>query len=90
MYIHIGEDLNIRAKDIITILDKESVNSSELITEFFDHHQEQIVNLSKKPFKSVVITGGHVYLSPIASGTLKKRSNQITIQDFYLTDQLGS
>jgi hypothetical protein len=78
MYIHIGEDLNIRAKDIITILDKDSVNSSELITEFFNHHQDKIINLSKKTFKSVVVTMDHIYLSPIASGTLKKRSNQIT------------
>jgi extracellular matrix regulatory protein B len=85
MYIHIGEDLNIRAKDIITILDKESVHSSELITEFLNHHKEKIINLSKNTFKSVVITNDHVYLSPIASGTLKKRSNQ----EFYFSDKLG-
>ena len=75
MYIHIGEDQNIRAKDIISILDKESVNSSEMVEEFLKRHEDRLINLSKNPFKSVVITQDKVYLSPIASGTLKKRSN---------------
>jgi hypothetical protein len=82
VYIHIGEDLNIRAKDIISILDKESVNSSELVEEFIKYHENKLVNLSKNPFKSVVITSDKVYLSPIASGTLKKRSSQLRIQEF--------
>lgn len=81
MYIHIGEDLNIRAKDIISILDKESVNHSPLIEEFLSHHKERLINLSKNPFKSVIITYDKVYLSPIASGTLKKRSNQMNIHE---------
>lgn len=81
MYIHIGEDLNIRAKDIIAILDKECVNSSQLVEEFLSFHTEKLINLSKNPFKSVVITYDKIYLSPIASGTLKKRSNQKNIQE---------
>ncbi|MEH7334574.1 extracellular matrix/biofilm biosynthesis regulator RemA family protein [Neobacillus drentensis] len=82
MYIHIGEDHNIRAKDIITILDKESANQSELVEEFLNHHKEKVMNLSKNPFKSIIITFDKVYLSPIASGTLKKRSSQLNIQEF--------
>ncbi|MDQ1143383.1 regulator of extracellular matrix RemA (YlzA/DUF370 family) [Bacillus sp. SORGH_AS 510] len=82
MYIHIGEDLNIRAKDIISILDKESAKHSSLVEEFLKHHQEKVINLSKNPYKSVIITHDQVYLSPIASGTLKKRSSQINIHEF--------
>ncbi|WP_042464277.1 extracellular matrix regulator RemB [Neobacillus dielmonensis] len=82
MYLHIGEDLNIRAKEIITILDKESALNSELVEEFLNHHQKQVVNLSKNPYKSIVITSEKVYLSPIASSTLKKRSSQIYINEF--------
>ncbi|MDN3017844.1 DUF370 domain-containing protein [Paenibacillus sp. BSR1-1] len=82
MYIHIGEDHNIRAKDIITILDKESANQSELVEEFLSRHKEKVMNLSKNPFKSIIITYDKVYLSPIASGTLKKRSSQLNIQEF--------
>jgi extracellular matrix regulatory protein B len=87
VYIHIGEDLNIRAKDIIAILDKGCVNSSQLVEEFLQHHSENLVNLSKNPFKSVVITYDKIYLSPIASGTLKKRSNQKNIQEIITQTQ---
>lgn len=80
MYIHIGEDLNIRAKDIIAVLDKESVQNSEMVKEFLSHHRGKVMNLSKNPFKSVIVTDQFVYLSPIASGTLKKRSTQTNIQ----------
>ncbi|MED3561112.1 extracellular matrix regulator RemB [Bacillus xiapuensis] len=76
MYIHIGEDLNIRARDIISILDKESAKSSEMVGEFLHQHEDKVINLSKNPYKSVVITSDKIYLSPIASGTLKKRSSQ--------------
>jgi hypothetical protein len=82
MYIHIGEDINIRARDIISILDKESANNSPLVEEFISHRKEKVINLSKNPFKSVIITYDNVYLSPISSGTLKKRSNQKNIHEF--------
>jgi len=82
MYIHIGEDLNIRAKDVISILDKESANHSSLIDEYLSRHSDRVVNLSKNPFKSIVITDNKIYLSPIASGTLKKRSTQMNIHEF--------
>lgn len=75
MYIHIGEDMNIRAQDVIAILDKETANSSSFAEEFLKRHHGIVINLSKKSFKSVVITIDNVYLSPLASGTLKKRSS---------------
>ena len=81
MYIHIGEDLNIRVKDIISILDKESAHQSPLVEEFLNWQTDRVVNLSKNPYKSVIITYDKIYLSPIASGTLKKRSNQLNIHE---------
>ncbi|MDP4084683.1 MAG: DUF370 domain-containing protein [Bacillota bacterium] len=78
MYIHIGEDQNIRVKDVIAMLDKESANST-YIEEFLNHHRSKIINLSKGPFKSVVITCDHIYLSPLSSGTLNRRSSQINL-----------
>ncbi|MFL6555208.1 MAG: extracellular matrix regulator RemB [Bacillus sp. (in: firmicutes)] len=82
MYIHIGEDINIRARDIISILDKESANNSPLVEEFISHRKEKLINLSKNSFKSIIITYDNVYLSPISSGTLKKRSTQMNIHEF--------
>lgn len=81
MYIHIGEDLNIKAKDIIAVLDKEVVQNTERLKEFLHFHKKKILKLSRNPFKSVIITDQYVYLSPIASGTLKKRSTQTNIQE---------
>lgn len=83
MYIHIGEDLNIRTNEIIAILDSDSVSSSKWLEELLTHHQDKMINLSKIPFKSVVVTTDKVYLSPIASGTLKKRSSHLNIQGFF-------
>ncbi|ALC88507.1 hypothetical protein AM500_00905 [Bacillus sp. FJAT-18017] len=65
MYIHIGEDHMVRASEIIAIIDKDSAVVPET---------GKSINLSKGSFKSVVITEKNVYLSPLASSTLKKRS----------------
>jgi hypothetical protein len=82
MYIHLGEDILIQTKDIIAILDKDSFNSSTMAEEFLKRQKDAAVNLSKGHFKSVVITLDKVYLSPLSSGTLKKRSNHMMLQDF--------
>lgn len=82
MYIHIGEDLDIRGQDIIAILDRESAGSSALVEEFLQRNSKNIINLSKKSVKSIVVTVDKIYLSPLASGTLKKRSNVMNIQEF--------
>ncbi|MCQ6280210.1 extracellular matrix regulator RemB [Bacillus sp. EB600] len=81
MYIHIGEDFNVRSKDIIAIVDKQSGDSSLLVKEFLKKHEGNLINLAKKSFKSIVITNKHVYLSPFASSTLKKRSDFMNTQD---------
>lgn len=81
MYIHIGDDLIVKAEDIIAILDKQSVISSSLVEKFLKQHEESIINLSKKSYNSIVITNQAVYLSPFISGTIKRRSNCMNIQD---------
>ena len=73
MYIHIGEDHMVRVREIIAIIDKDSAASGAQKT-------ADAINLSKGPFKSVVITEKNVYLSPLSSTTLKKRSAQLGIQ----------
>ncbi|RDU37245.1 DUF370 domain-containing protein [Neobacillus piezotolerans] len=76
MYIHIGEDHMVRVNEIIAIIDKGSAGASGLA------ESGAAINLSKGPFKSVVVTGKNIYLSPLASTTLKKRSARMGIQDF--------
>lgn len=79
MYVHIGEEILIRTNDIVAILDKHSVDLNEV------RKSEQIepssVHLANKNVKSVIITKDKIYLSSIASGTLKKRSRLTSLQD---------
>jgi len=81
MYLHVGEDVSIRTKDIIAIIDKESMNSSPFMDIFIQNQQEQVFNLAKGPYKSVVITLDKIYFSPFSSGTLKKRSQGLFNQE---------
>ncbi|HYK74702.1 MAG TPA: extracellular matrix/biofilm biosynthesis regulator RemA family protein [Pseudoneobacillus sp.] len=81
MYIHIGDEVLVKTKDIIAILDKDSVHSSDYIQEYLQHNEHNTENLSKNSFKSIVITSGKIYLSPLASTTLKKRSMQLYVMD---------
>jgi extracellular matrix regulatory protein B len=81
MYLHVGEDILVETKDIIAILDKESVKSSPLLQEFIDQQVERIIDISKGSFKSIVVTCDHIYYSPLASGTLKKKSLVRSVQE---------
>ncbi|WP_080843608.1 extracellular matrix regulator RemB [Cytobacillus gottheilii] len=82
MYIHVGEDVLVRAKDIVAIIDKESSSSSPYAEEFLRRYEKEAVNLSKSGFKSVVITTEKVYFSPLSSNTLKRRSGKMTVPEF--------
>ncbi|MED3654247.1 DUF370 domain-containing protein [Heyndrickxia sporothermodurans] len=75
MYLHVGEDVMVRADEIIAIIDKGSVNQSVIIQEFFQSKKKGMINLSKGKFKSLVITDHQHYLSPLSSSTLLKRLN---------------
>lgn len=82
MYLHIGEEVLVLTKDIIAILDIDSANSSAFMEEFIARQNQQIVQLAKGTVKSIVVTGNQVYYSPLASGTLKKRSLKLSVQEF--------
>jgi hypothetical protein len=79
MYLHIGEDILVKTDDVIAILDKQLLQSSPIMQEFLKKKEKVTLNLAKGSIKSIVITDKHVYYSPLASGTLKKRSLQKTI-----------
>ncbi len=82
MYVHIGENVLIRTVDIITILDKQTIGSSEITTEFLNTQKETVVSGDSKAYKSIVITKDAIYYSPIASNTLKRRSYRLTAQEY--------
>lgn len=81
LYVHVGEDILVRSSEIIAILDKETVNFSQDIKELLEKKSEIVVHLTKGSFKSIVVTENTIYYSPLASGTLKKRSSKLAIQE---------
>ena len=82
MYIHIGEDVLVRARDIVAIIDKETALASEYAEERKEDLEEPVVNLAKGSYKSVVVTTEKIYFSPLSSGTLKKRSHKLSVHEF--------
>jgi extracellular matrix regulatory protein B len=82
MYIHIGEETIVRTREIIAILDKDSVHSSQDIQEFLRLNNRHTENLSKNSFKSIVVTDEKIFLSPLSSATLRKRSQLLNVTDY--------
>lgn len=80
MYLHIGDDIVVQTDEIVAILDKKLLDSSPILAEFLQQKAEITLHLAKKSIKSIVVTTKHVYFSPLASVTLKKRSQQYSIE----------
>jgi extracellular matrix regulatory protein B len=79
MFIHLGGDKIIRASELIAIFDLSIEKSSKISKQFI--HQANIDKrtevIGEEECKSLVVTRGKVYYSPISSTTLKKRANQL-------------
>ncbi|MFS0784102.1 extracellular matrix regulator RemB [Bacillus sp. 1P06AnD] len=75
MYISIGGDHVIKVKDIIAILDHQTIPKSDG-TGGLPADSLGTINLGGEPCKSIVITAGKTYLSPLSSSTLVKRSKR--------------
>lgn len=73
MFIHLGEDVVIRANDVVAILDWQlSDNLNDDVKRFKD--KEKLVDIGKNLTKSIVVTNDTLYLSPLSSLTLKRRA----------------
>ncbi|MBM7585072.1 hypothetical protein JOC86_001614 [Bacillus pakistanensis] len=86
MYIHVGEDVMVRTDEIVAIIDKDTVQFSSELQDFLKKKENQISNLAKGSYKSLVVTVNHLYLSPLASNTLKKRSKRWSAQENVLNN----
>lgn len=79
MFIHIGNDVVVRTKDIIMILDKYALGSKDT-SDFLQIAREEgfvVESDDDKPEKkkSVIVSEKKIVFSPISSTTLLKRSN---------------
>jgi len=81
MILHLGGDAVIPLKDIIAILDIESAEYGAINKEFVQIARDEgnIIRISDDPPKSLIMAGNKdktiLYLSPISTVTLMKRSN---------------
>lgn len=74
MYISIGGEVVIKSKDLIAILDQHIVRESKIMRDFLQQPTDQVAEVTKDTYKSIVITTDKIYLSPLSSSTLYKRS----------------
>lgn len=80
MFLHIGGDVVIPTRDIIAIFDLEKTTVSKDTREFLRTAEEEgfIESISEDIPRSFIVTenekNSKIYLSPISSTTLQKRS----------------
>ena len=76
MFIHLGSDYMIPAEEVISILNIDSYINISLkeIIEIGVAERNLHAICSRERAKSLVITANKIYLSPISSVTLYKRS----------------
>lgn len=76
MFIHIGGDTVVSTKEVISILDYQTVKSSKITKKFMEDEKKEkrVVDSSAEETKSYVITKDAIYCSPISSLTLKRRA----------------
>lgn len=74
VFLHIGGDIIIPIKDVIGIFDLD-YGSAAATDEFLVVAKEEgfVVDLIEGEKKSFILVNEKIYLSPIASSTLKKR-----------------
>lgn len=87
MFLHVGSEAMVPLKEIVAIIDYRSTQLSPATREYLEvsRTEKRIIDLSSGSPKSVVITTNQVYLSPISSLTLKKRSDSF----LYALDDLS-
>jgi len=79
MFIHLGGDVVVSKNEVITILNNQLMKKNEINKEFMELAEEDgFLSLitAKANAKALIITSKRVYMSPISSMTLKKRSDE--------------
>lgn len=74
MYIHLGGETVVRARDVVAILDLSGEKTGGAA--FFlsgDNPLKDVQTIGEEESKSLVVTKAGYYLSPVTAATLKKR-----------------
>ena len=82
MYLHVGGDIVIHDRDLISIINLDTSGSSNITKEFLQAHRGEIFKTKDEDkYKSCIITNAGVYLSTISSGTLAKRKQNFSFRE---------
>lgn len=89
MFLHIGGDTVVSIKEVIAIIDHQSVKTSKITKKFLEDERKKtiIVDTNHEETKSYVITQNAIYCSPISSLTLKRRAQYVNNLDLYPAEQ---
>lgn len=85
MYLHLGQDITVRTKDIIGIFDIEKASLSKYTKSFLSGatKKNQVINVSYEMPKSFIVCAAEeemiVYISQISSRTLLKRAESFPV-----------
>ena len=87
MYLHLGQDVVVRSRDIVGIFDIENTSVSKITKEYLTDQEKKhrVINVSSELLKSFIVCGEGekeekfvtVYISQISCATLKKRSGYV-------------
>jgi hypothetical protein len=79
MFIHLGGEKVVRAREVIAIFDMSIEQSSKISKQYlnYNHKQGQVEKIGEEDSKSLVVTTNQLYYSPISSATLKKRAHHL-------------
>ncbi|MGE5654408.1 MAG: extracellular matrix regulator RemB [Bacillota bacterium] len=82
MFLHLGSNVSISSRDIIAIFDLTSTHSTDTRS-FLQTAKDEgfLVEPVEGEAKSFVLTANRIYLSPIASLTLRKRLSSLETLD---------
>lgn len=82
MFLHLGADMVVPLRDVISITDFTSGKSS-INKEFLEKMQDEkkVIDVSDKKAKSFIVTKNFIYLSAISSLTLKKRADNFIVSN---------
>ncbi len=83
MFLHLGADVVVNDKDVVAIMDMETTSISKITREYLQKAEKQndVINVSYEdlPKSYVVVKNKNerkIYISPISSATLLKRSEK--------------
>lgn len=87
MFVHIGNDYVLQSETIISIIDRNLINSSSITKKMIKNtSKNNKIKGTKRNAKSIVITKDYIYYSTLSVATLKKRSSifsTINTTDYY-------